>query len=78
MIDSILKLNTQITHNGGTIEFLWVPSHVGISGNEYADTAAKQKCLRGKLTNKTECHRNIQLNKAKCERKIHSHMATLL
>lgn len=45
--DSILKRNTQIQNNNGSIEFIWVPSHVGITGNELADLAAQTGSTSG-------------------------------
>lgn len=42
--DSILinKIRNNINRNQNTIKIMWVPSHVGILGNEYADLAANQ------------------------------------
>ena len=37
----ILELLTEISSDGGEVTLLWVPSHVGIDGNERADEAAK-------------------------------------
>jgi hypothetical protein len=37
----ILESHTLITNSGKNIVFCWLPSHVGISGNEAADRAAK-------------------------------------
>ena len=41
LILKILDLLTDICSAGCEIKFLWVPSHVGIEGNERADDAAK-------------------------------------
>jgi len=38
---SILKLYTQLTDMGKHVSLCWIPSHVGIKGNEMADKAAK-------------------------------------
>ena len=38
------KIQKQLTHcrnNGQKIKFMWVPSHVGITGSETADRLAK-------------------------------------
>ncbi|GBN08828.1 hypothetical protein AVEN_267213-1 [Araneus ventricosus] len=37
----ILELHNRLTSKGFTILFCWIPSHVGISGNELADNLAK-------------------------------------
>jgi len=39
---SILKLYTQLTDMGRHVSLCWIPSHVGIKGNEMADKAAKE------------------------------------
>jgi len=39
---SILKLYTQLTDRGKHVSLCWIPSHVGIKGNEMADNAAKE------------------------------------
>ncbi|GBO00674.1 hypothetical protein AVEN_93673-1 [Araneus ventricosus] len=38
---NILELHDRLTTKGFTILFCWIPSHVGISGNELADNLAK-------------------------------------
>jgi len=37
----IMKDHNQLTNSGKSITFCWIPSHVGIRGNEDADIAAK-------------------------------------
>ena len=41
LIFKILKDHSQLINSGKSITFCWIPSHVGIAGNENADTAAK-------------------------------------
>ena len=41
VVDNILALVHGITQDGGSVVFQWVPSHVGLAGNERADRAAK-------------------------------------
>ena len=38
---SVLALANNIKQRGGSITINWIPSHVGIGGNEMADTTAK-------------------------------------
>ena len=42
IVCSILHNLIDITRDGRTVSFCWVPGHVGIQGNERADEAAKQ------------------------------------
>lgn len=42
LINSIINLYSIINSRGYDIIFCWIPGHVGIRGNELADTAAKQ------------------------------------
>ena len=41
-LDDIYTLLKEIQSGGGQVEFLWVPGHSGIAGNERADEAARQ------------------------------------
>jgi len=41
LILKILKEYTQLKNSSKSISFCWIPSHVGIRGNESADTVAK-------------------------------------
>ena len=41
LILKILKDHSQLINSGKSITFCWIPSHVGIRGNEDADIAAK-------------------------------------
>ena len=40
-VKNIIQLYSQMTNNGKSIHFCWIPSHVGIGGNERADELAK-------------------------------------
>ena len=40
-INSILDASNQLHINGNSLVIAWIPSHVGIQGNEFADVAAK-------------------------------------
>lgn len=56
LIQKIHELLTISKRNNKTIRFLWVPSHMGISGNEIVDQLAKEatKCpeYQGKVTHR--------------------------
>ena len=41
LVQRIIKDYSTLSKSGKTIVLCWIPSHVGISGNEKADTAAK-------------------------------------
>ncbi|XP_076032145.1 uncharacterized protein LOC143019969 [Oratosquilla oratoria] len=45
LLDDILRLSTEATNLGVHLRFQWVPSHVGLQGNEMADSAAKRGAL---------------------------------
>ena len=46
-ISKILKLNNFLSCKGHNVMYTWVPSHVGIKGNEIADRAAKSAINMG-------------------------------
>jgi len=41
LVQNFLKDYTTVAKNGINVVFCWIPSHVGIIGNEKADAAAK-------------------------------------
>jgi len=41
LVQRIIKDYSTLSKSGKTIVLCWIPSHVGITGNEKADTAAK-------------------------------------
>ena len=41
-VQDILSLLTSVNRAGKTVKFCWIPSHVGIAGNELADAAARR------------------------------------
>ena len=45
LILKILKDHNRLINSGKSVTFCWIPSHVGIRGNEDADTAAKAGLL---------------------------------
>ena len=50
LVTRILELLTNICSEGSEVKLLWVPSHIGIEGNEKADEAARaavrSSCIR--------------------------------
>ncbi|XP_031328514.1 uncharacterized protein LOC116159626 [Photinus pyralis] len=42
LIQRIQAMYTNVTKSGKLVEFAWIPSHVGIHGNELVDAAAKR------------------------------------
>ena len=42
LVQDILSLLTSLNRAGKTVNFCWIPSHVGIAGNELADAAARR------------------------------------
>ena len=42
LLQDILTRLTSLNHAGKSIQFCWIPSHVGVTGNEFADAAARR------------------------------------
>lgn len=47
LISCILSINTNILNKFHELKFFWVPSHIGIMGNERADQLAKEGSING-------------------------------
>ena len=45
IIREIIHILSYLLEVGSQIEFCWIPGHVGIKGNEKADTIAKRHIL---------------------------------
>ena len=52
IVTSILAVANNIRHNGKRVHINWIPSHVGIEGNDTADLAAKDALKLPKVTAK--------------------------
>ena len=61
------NITKQLTENNFDITIQWIPSHVGIKGNEAADKIAKQAVLLPNITTLSPCYKDIQvlINKRK-------------
>ena len=46
LVQDILSLLTSLDHAGISVSFCWILSHVGIAGNERADSAARRSATR--------------------------------
>ncbi len=55
----VLQLNTRLSHMRCQVKFLWVPAHVGITGNEMADRLAKRTLTKENV--------EVQVNVSKAE-----------
>lgn len=58
LLYNVLQLTTKIVQEGGRVHFLWVPAHVGVTGNEKADELAKKALEKGKV------EMNVSISKA--------------
>ncbi len=45
----VLQSVTRITNQGGQVQFMWVPAHVGVKGNEQVDELAKRALKKGNI-----------------------------
>jgi len=66
IIYEILELHTRICQMGITIKLTWVPSHVGVKGNEVVDRLAKQ------ASKQEEVEIVITISKAEAKAQIRS------
>ena len=48
-IQRILQLVAELKESGGAVQFMWAPSHVGISGNDRADELANEGARREEI-----------------------------
>ena len=67
LVVELLVLLYKIEKAGGEVVFLWVPSHVGVEGNEVADGAAK-RALRREVD--VEIARGVQEHRSSIRRVI--------
>ena len=64
IVQDILKRLTSLHNDNKTVHLCWIPSHVGISGNERADKAARRAsesgCIRRFPLPAADCYSNIR------------------
>lgn len=49
MLNEVLQSVTRIANQGGQVQFMWVPAHVGVKGNEQVDELAKKALKKGNI-----------------------------
>jgi ribonuclease HI len=57
LIEEIRRKLTEMVKTNWKIQFCWIKAHVGIQGNELADTLAKEAVMNSDIT---ECSRKFQ------------------
>ena len=64
-----MHYNNILRKNNTKITFVWISSHVGILGKEFADKLAKQGSINGNFVDiKLSVQKNVQ-----CNRKHYNH-----
>lgn len=58
--DEIISLYNEITDQGTSVTFCWVPSHIGIPGNEKADREAKRALDNNNIMQKVVDHQEVK------------------
>ncbi|XP_053999874.1 uncharacterized protein LOC128887700 [Hylaeus anthracinus] len=61
----ILEIHAELTNNGNKIVIIWIPSYIGIPGNERADQAAKEAAADLAPNTLTRFHHKDLLNCSK-------------
>lgn len=49
IVTAILDVATSIRSTGANIGLIWIPSHIGLTGNEKADAAANTTCNKARV-----------------------------
>jgi ribonuclease HI len=58
LTEEIIRKMTEMEKTNWKIQFCWVKAHVGIQGNELADTLAKEAATNSDIT---ECYKKVNL-----------------
>lgn len=71
LVSRIHVMINKLFNRGIDVNFLWVPSHIGIEGNEMADSSAKEAC------EKEEIDYDFGLSRKQCYNRIFNYLKSI-